>query len=130
MAKLRTIKNNEREEITEMTINNSRIHWTDNNCFEMDIGPQMLKSKIASITGYDDGFLTIRFTDRSWVTINYTNTHDNLAKEIESGLLQYKGWKRERLSSHRIKMIMNCLMEYLEETKQAMMILHTRAHWV
>lgn len=79
----------------------------------------MRKSKINSITGYDDGFLTIEFTDRSWVTINFPNNLDDLANEIESALLQYKGWKRECLSANRIKRIMMGLKDYLENIKKA-----------
>lgn len=101
---------------------NSKIHWTDNNCFEIDIGPQMLKSKMASIKGYDDDIMTIRFTDGSWITVTYPKNQGNLANEIESGLLQYKGWKREKLSPHRIKKIMNYVMENLETIRQAIII--------
>ena len=83
---------------------------------------------MASITGYDDGFLTIEFRDRSWVTINYPSNLDDLAKEIESGLLEYKGWKRERLSAHKIKRIMNYLMESLEKIKQTIRIQNTNTN--
>ena len=69
-----------------MPIKDGVIHWTGHNCFEIEISPQMRKSKINSITGYDEGFLTIEFTDRSWVTIPYPNNLADLTKEIESGL--------------------------------------------
>ena len=103
----------------KMSIRNSIVHWTGYNCFKIDASPQMRKSKINNITGYDEGFLTIEFTDRSWVTITYSNDLVDLTKEIESGLLQYKGWKREILSTNRIKRIMNCLTEHVENIKQA-----------
>jgi hypothetical protein len=111
-----------------MSISNSVVHWIGYNCFEIDIGPRKRKSIMASITGYDDGFLTIEFRDRSWVTINYPSNLDDLAKEIESGLLEYKGWKRERLSAHKIKRIMNYLMEYLEKIKQTIRIQNTNTN--
>ena len=79
-----------------MPISDSVVHWTGYNCLEIDINPQNHKSKIDNITWYDDGFLTIDFRDRRWVTINYPSNLDDLAKEIESGLLENKGWKRER----------------------------------
>jgi hypothetical protein len=102
----------------EISINNNVVHWTGYNCFEIDSSHQIPKSKIGRITGYDDGFLTIEFTNRSWVTINYPNNLDDRAKEIEPGLLQYRGWKRENLSDSKIKRIMNCLLDYLENYKK------------
>ena len=108
--------------------NSSNIHWTGCNCFEIGTTPQMCQPKMVSITGYDDGFLTIRFVDRSWVTINYPKDLVDLAKEVKLGLLQYKGWKRERLSTLRIKRIMHCLMGHLEEIKQAIRIQNTNKY--
>jgi len=102
-----------------MSVSNNIVHWAGHNCFEVDVSPQMHRSKINRIIGYDDGFLTIEFMDRSWVTIYYPSNLANLAKEIETGLLQYKGWKKETLSAIRIKKIMNCLIDYLEKIKHA-----------
>ena len=108
-----------------MSVSNSSVHWTGYNCFEVDVSPQMRRSKINRIIGYDDGFLTIEFMDRSWVTIDYPSDLATLAKEIETGLLQYKGWTRETLSALRIKKIMNCLVDYLEMIKHAIRIQNT-----
>ena len=108
-----------------MPIKDGVVHWTGHNCFEIEISPQMRKSKINSITGYDEGFLTIEFTDRSWVTIPYPNNLADLTKEIESGLLQYKGWRREILSTNRIKRIISYLTDYMENIKQARRIQNT-----
>jgi hypothetical protein len=107
------------EKRIEISINNDVVNWTGYNCFEIDAKNLIPKSKINRITGYDDGFLTIEFTDRSWATLNYPNNLDDLANEIESALLQYKGWKRECLSTNRIKRIMMGLKDYLENIKKA-----------
>ncbi len=128
IKRLRTIISNQSNELgerTEISINNDVVHWTGYNCFEIDASHQIPKSNIGRIIGYHDGFLTFEFTDRSWVTINYPNNLDDLTKEIESGLLQYKGWKRECLSTGRIKRIMDCLMVYLENIKKARRIQNT-----
>ena len=108
-----------------MPFNDGVVHWTKYNCFKIDASPQMQKSKINRITGYDEGFLTIEFTDRSWITITCPINLVDLAKEIELGLLQYRGWKRECLSTSRIKMIMDCLMDCLENIKKSRRIQST-----
>ena len=113
------------EKRIEISIDNDVVHWTGYNCFEIDAKNLIPKSKINRITGYDDGFLTIEFTDRSWATLNYPNNLDDLAKEIKSALLQYKGWKRECLSTSRIKRIMDCLMDCLENIKKSRRIQST-----
>ena len=110
------------EKMIKTSIRNGVVHWTGDNCFNMNINPQIRKSSMASITGYDEGFLTMEFADRSWVTITYPVNLVDLAKEIETGLLEYKGWKREKLTTQRIKRIMDCLMDYLEEIKRAIKI--------
>lgn len=106
----------------ETSISNGVVHWTDSNCFEMSIKPQTRESNMINITGYDEGFLTIEFVDRSWVTITYPVNLVDLAKEIETGLIEYRGWKRESLSTIRIKKIMNSILEYLEKIKLAITI--------